>query len=60
MLQANHQLDGALEFLSALGPEPLDANAFEEASGVGIEVSLRIPYYTWSGRARLCQWLSLN
>jgi Glutaminyl-tRNA synthetase, non-specific RNA binding region part 1 len=37
--QANHQLDGALEFLSALGSEPLDAAAFEEASGVGIEVS---------------------
>lgn len=38
-MQANHQLDGALEFLSALGSKPLDAAAFEEASGVGIEVS---------------------
>jgi Glutaminyl-tRNA synthetase, non-specific RNA binding region part 1 len=37
--QANHQLDGALEFLSALGAEPLDPSAFEEASGVGVEVS---------------------
>lgn len=36
--QANHQLDGALEFLSALGSQPLDTAAFEEASGVGIEV----------------------
>jgi hypothetical protein len=37
--QANHQLDGALEFLSALGSEPLETNAFEDASGVGVKVS---------------------
>jgi len=36
--QANHQLDGALEFLSSLGSQPLHTAAFEEASGVGIEV----------------------
>ena len=40
-MQANHQLDGALDFLSALGSEPLDAAAFEEACGVGVEVSQR-------------------
>ena len=37
--QANNQLDAALEHLSALGSEPLDAPAFEEAAGVGVEVS---------------------
>ena len=39
-LQANNQLDGALEHLSALGSAPLDTKALEEASGIGILVSM--------------------
>ena len=31
-------MDSALEYLAALGPAPLDPQAFEQASGVGVEV----------------------
>lgn len=37
-MQAN-QLDGALEYMSACGSEPVDVAAFEEAAGVGVDVS---------------------
>ena len=39
MPQGNNQLDAAMEHLKALGAEPLDVAAFEDASGVGVEVS---------------------
>mmetsp|Transcript_551 Transcript_551/g.1641 ORF Transcript_551/g.1641 Transcript_551/m.1641 type:complete len:812 (+) Transcript_551:162-2597(+) len=38
-LKANNQLDAALEHLSAVAAGPLDAAAFEEAAGVGVEVT---------------------
>ena len=38
-IRLNAQLDGALKFLGALGSQPLDVPAFEEASGVGVTVS---------------------
>lgn len=38
-MQSNAQLDGALEFLGKLGSEALDRAAFEEAAGVGVEVT---------------------
>ncbi|XP_028757910.1 glutamine--tRNA ligase-like [Neltuma alba] len=34
------QLDAALSFLAALGPDNLDLRKFEEACGIGVEVSL--------------------
>lgn len=38
-MQANNQVDGALEYMSARGSEPVDVAAFDEAAGVGVEVS---------------------
>ena len=35
---SNAQLDGALEYLGALGAQPLVAAAFERAAGVGVVV----------------------
>jgi len=37
-IASNAQLDGALEYLGALGAQPLDAAAFERAAGVGVVV----------------------
>lgn len=37
-LQSNAQLDGALEYLKAIGDGALEKGPFEEASGVGVVV----------------------
>ena len=37
-IAGNAQLDGALEYLGALGAQPLDVAAFERAAGVGVVV----------------------
>ncbi|KAI9078521.1 hypothetical protein K1719_039459 [Acacia pycnantha] len=39
-IKTTAQLDAALSFLAAVGPENLDLGKFEEACGVGVEVSL--------------------
>lgn len=41
-IASNAQLDGALEYLGALGAQPLDVAAFKQASGVGVVVRLRL------------------
>ena len=38
-LQANNQLDGALEYLAKVGSDPIKPAELEEASGVGVEVT---------------------
>ena len=38
LIASNAQLDGALEYLGALGAQPLDTAAFEAAAGVGVVV----------------------
>jgi hypothetical protein len=37
-IASNAQLDGALEYLGALGAQPLDVPQFEQAAGVNVEV----------------------
>ncbi len=46
-IASNAQLDGALEYLGALGAQPLDAAAFESAAGVGVVVR------SWRGHPHL-------
>ncbi|KAL4447374.1 hypothetical protein ABPG77_007407 [Micractinium sp. CCAP 211/92] len=38
-IRSNAQLDGALEYLGKVGSEPIDVAKFEEAAGVGVEVT---------------------
>ena len=37
---SNAQLDGALEYLGALGAQPLEVPAFEQAAGIDVVVRL--------------------
>ncbi|XP_078177532.1 glutamine-tRNA ligase, putative / glutaminyl-tRNA synthetase, putative / GlnRS [Carex rostrata] len=39
-IRSSAQLDAALSFLTNAGPEPFDLDKFEQACGIGVEVSL--------------------